>query len=334
MRFGIEFVPYISTLDIAYYSRMAEELKFDNIWITDHYNNRNIYVTLTHVALYTNKITLGAGVTNPYHINPAVIASSIATINEIGGGRTILGIGAGDKTTLAGLGIERKKSLSALRESVAIIRQLWAGKTVQHDGEVFKMPNAKLGFKTGQIMPIYLAAQGPKMTELAAEIAEGVLINGSHPQDFVFAEKMLKKGSMKSQRVITPPNFDVGAYTVFSMDKNREKAVKAARVPVAYVVAGSLQEVLDRHDVNKALSDKIGEELRKGNINEAKELVNDDMMDLFAVIGDVNECIDKIESLIKAGVSQLIVGTPIGPNIVKAIKTIGKNIIPVFRKED
>jgi len=333
MRFGIEFVPNLSTLDIAYYSRIAEDLNFDNIWVTDHYNNRNVYVTLTHVALYTNKITIGAGVTNPYHINPAVIASSIATIDEISGGRTVLGIGAGDRTTLADLGIERKNNLAAVRESVSIIRQLWAGKAVQHEGTAFNMSNAKLGFKIANILPIYLAAQGPNMTELAAEIAEGVLINGSHPQDYVFAEKMLKKGSAKSERCIMPPTFDVGAYTVFSIDKDREKAVKAAKVPVAYIVAGSIQEVLDRHNIDKAVSDKIGEELRKGNINEAKSLVNDEMMDLCAVIGDVDECIEKIEALQGAGVSQLIVGTPIGPDILKAIKTIGKSIIPVFKKE-
>jgi 5,10-methylenetetrahydromethanopterin reductase len=334
MRFGIEFLPVISTLDIAYNARIAEEQGFNNIWITDHYNNRNIYVTLTHVALWTNKITIGAGVANPYHINPAVIASSIATIDEISGGRTVLGIGAGDKTTLAELGIDRKNNLAAVRESVEIIRQLWTGKAVTHEGTAFNMPNAKLGFKITNILPIYLAAQGPKMTELAAEIAEGVLINGSHPQDFIFAEKMLKKGSMKSQRCITPPNFDVGAYTVFSIDKDRDKAVRAARIPVAYVVAGCLQEVLDRHNIDKVVSDKIGEELQKGNISGAKELVNDEMLDMFAVIGDVDEIIDKIEALKRAGVSQLVVGSPIGPDITKAIKTIGKSIIPVFTKGD
>jgi 5,10-methylenetetrahydromethanopterin reductase len=334
MRFGIEFVPFLSTLDIAYYSRIAEELGFNNIWITDHYNNRNVYVTLTHVALWTYKITIGAGVTNPYHINPAVIASSIATIDEISGGRTVLGIGAGDKTTLADLGIEREKALSAVRETVQLVRQLWAGKAVKHEGEVFKMPNAKLGFKIGHILPIYVAAQGPKMTELAAEIGEGVLINGSHPQDFIFADKMLQKGSQKSERCITPPTFDIGAYTVFSVDEKREKAENAARTSVAYVVAGSLPVVLERHNIDQTVANEMGLALRKGDINEAKSMVTNDMMDVFAVIGDVEECIDKIEALQKVGVSQLVVGTPVGPDIVKAIKTIGKKIIPIFKKEE
>ncbi|MHC1591183.1 MAG: 5,10-methylenetetrahydromethanopterin reductase [Candidatus Helarchaeales archaeon] len=334
VKFGIEFAPNISTLDIAYYSRIAEDLGFDTIWVTDHYNNRNVYVTLTHVALYTNKITIGAGVTNPYHINPAVIASSIATIDEISGGRTVLGIGAGDRTTLAELGIKRAKNLSALRESVSIIRQLWAGKSVTLEGEVFNVPLAKLGFKVQNIMPIYLAAQGPKMTELAAEIAEGVLINASHPQDFMEAKKLLDKGSKKAERCITPPNFDLAAYTVFSTHKDRNKALQAAKLPVAYVVAGSIPSILERHGISQNDSDQIRDLLVKGKFSEAREMVTDDMVNLYAIIGDVDECIEKVEALLKIGVTQVVCGTPIGPNIVNAIKSIGKKIIPAFKKEE
>ncbi|MHA1143179.1 MAG: 5,10-methylenetetrahydromethanopterin reductase [Candidatus Helarchaeota archaeon] len=334
VKFGIEFAPNISTLDIAYYSRIAEDLGFDTIFVTDHYNNRNVYVTLTHVALYTNKITIGAGVTNPYHINPAVIASSIATIDEISGGRTVLGIGAGDRTTLAELGIKREKSIAALRESVLIIRQLWAGKSVTLEGDVFNIPKAKLGFKVQNILPIYLAAQGPNMTELAAEIAEGVLINGSHPQDFMIAKKHLEKASKKAERCITPPNFDLAAYTVFSTHSNREKALEAARIPVAYVVAGSIPPVLERHGISMDNAMKIQNLMDQGKILEARDLVTDEMVDLFAIIGDVDECIDKIEALLKTGVTQVVCGTPIGPNITGAIKTIGKKIIPTFKKEE
>ena len=111
LKFGIEFVPAEKTLDVAYYSKLAENQDFSNIWITDHFTNRSVFASLTQVALYTNKITIGTGVTNYYHINPSVIASSIATIAEISGGRTILGLGAGDKVTLGNLGINRIKPL-------------------------------------------------------------------------------------------------------------------------------------------------------------------------------------------------------------------------------
>jgi 5,10-methylenetetrahydromethanopterin reductase len=72
MTFGIEFVPSDPVLKIAHYAKLAEEQGFDNVWITDHYDNRDVYSTLTVLAMNTNSIKLGTGVTNPYTRNIAV----------------------------------------------------------------------------------------------------------------------------------------------------------------------------------------------------------------------------------------------------------------------
>lgn len=328
VRFGIEFIPRTEVIDIAYYARIAEERGFNAIWITDHYFNRPCFVALTHVALYTNSIKIGSGVTNPYHINPAVIASSIATIDEISGKRTILGIGAGDRLTLNTLGITRIKALAAMRESIEIIRQLWVGKSVTFEGDVFNIPKAKLGFKVERILPIYLAAQGPMMTELAAEIADGVLINGSHPRDYVIARMHLDRGSRKAQKTLE--NFDIAAYTAFSIDKDPQRALTLAKEVVAYIVAGSLPEVLERHDIpyEEALSlEKLIDQRKR---REAIEAVTPEMVEAFAVTGTTEECIDKIETLLKTGVTQIVCGAPLGRDVARAIKDIGKNILPAF----
>ncbi|MDD1760544.1 MAG: LLM class flavin-dependent oxidoreductase, partial [Methanothrix sp.] len=86
-------------------AKLAEDAGFQNIWITDHYNNRDVWTTLAVLSMMTNKIQLGTGVTNPYTRNAAIIASSIASINELSGGRAILGIGPGDKATFEKMGI-------------------------------------------------------------------------------------------------------------------------------------------------------------------------------------------------------------------------------------
>lgn len=327
-RFGIEFIPSTEVIDIAYYARIAEERGFHNIWITDHYFNRPCFVALTQVALYTNSIKIGSGVTNPYHINPAVIASSIATIDEISGKRTILGIGAGDRLTLKALGISRKKALAAMRESIEIIRQLWVGKSVTFQGEVFDIPKAKLGFKTERIVPIYLAAQGPKMTRLAAEISDGVLINGSHPRDYMIARTHLEEGSRNAKRTLE--NFDVAAYTAFSIDKNPQRALKLAKQVVAYIVAGSIPEVLERHNILYEDALRLEQLLDQRKHQEAIEIVTPEMVEAFAVTGTVEECIDKIETLLKTGVTQIVCGAPLGRDIARAIKDISKTILPAF----
>ena len=100
LKFGIEFVPKEPYWKLAAYAIQAENCGFDNLWVTDHFGNRNVYVTLAAAALYTNKITFGTGVTNPWMVNPVITAQAIATLNELAPGRVVLGMGAETKPLL------------------------------------------------------------------------------------------------------------------------------------------------------------------------------------------------------------------------------------------
>ena len=166
-------MPDESVYKIGYMAKLAEDAGFQNIWITDHYNNRDVWSTLAVLSMMTNKIKLGTGVTNPYTRNSAITASSIASINELSGGRAILGIGPGDKATFDKMGIEWDKPLSRVKESVLAIRAFLAKEQVNQAG--FK--GAQMAFGPSKI-PIYIGAQGPKMLELAGAIADGVRIEG------------------------------------------------------------------------------------------------------------------------------------------------------------
>ncbi|MFX0094235.1 MAG: LLM class flavin-dependent oxidoreductase, partial [Candidatus Hodarchaeota archaeon] len=214
LKFGIEFVPEIPIPKIVKLVKLAEQVGFHYAWITDHYNNRNVYITLAGLAAQTEKIMLGPGVTNPFLISPAWTASAMLTLNEISGGRAVLGIGPGDKATFNNLGIQFEKPLARMRESMQVIRSLTAGKAAKLEGKVLRFGNAKLNFQTrfhncgapvkkkqykavakkgeeivcsacNQLLtvssidigvPIYAGAQGPKMLALAGEMADGVLI--------------------------------------------------------------------------------------------------------------------------------------------------------------
>ncbi len=325
MTFGIEFVPSDPVLKIASYAKLAEDQGFSNVWITDHFNNRDVYTTLAVLAMNTNTIKLGTGVTNPYTRNAAIAASSIGSINEISGGRAILGIGPGDKATFDSMGISWDKPLTTTKETIEALRGYFAGEKVSMDGEMVKVGGAKMAFKTGNI-PIYMGAQGPKMLELAGEVADGVLINASHPKDFEVAMEKISAGAKKAGRSMD--DIDVGAYTCFSIDKDSEKAQKAAQVVVAFIVAGSPDMVLERHGINPEDKQKIGEAISKGDFGALMGgLVSDAMMNAFSICGTPEECKQRIDDLRKIGVTQIVVGSPIGPNKEKAIKLIGKDII-------
>lgn len=330
MKFGIEFVPNEPVFKIAAYTKAAEEQGFEYVWITDHYNNREVYSTISVLALATNKIKIGAGVTNPYTRNPVVTASSIASVNEIAGGRVILGIGPGDKMTFEALGLAGEKPLTAVRETAVAVRELLSGKKTTYDGEIVKLKNAKLDFadpkKTGVDMniPIYIGAQGPKMLEMAGAVGDGILINGSHPDDFKAAAVQIKKGADAAGRNMT--DIDVAAYTCFSIDEDIEKAYAAAKPVTAFIIAGSADVLLERHGISQEMKKEIADAISKGDFKGLNTIVTDVAADRFAVIGNSEECFKKAKELEKAGVTQLVAGSPLGPNKEKSIKLIGKMI--------
>ena len=321
-RFGVEFVPQKHPDKIVEYTVLAEKVGIDYVWITDHYNNRNVYITLTLIALNTKKVYLGPGVTNPYVINPCWTASALATLDEVSNGRAVLGIGAGDKATLQQIGITWAKPLTTVKEAVIIMRKLLDGETVKYDGKVFKVLNARLNYKPTRKIPIYIGAQAPKMLQLAGELGDGVLINASHPDDFKEAVPLIKKGAEKAGK--DPGKIDIVAYTCFSVDLDKAKAKEAAIPVVAFIVAGASDKVIERHGIKKEDVNRIREYLSKGKILDAFKAVTDDMLEAFSIYGTPKECIDKINTLLKVGITQIVFGSPIGPSKKKSLELVGE----------
>src|SRR3972149_10572717 len=183
VEFGIEFVPQYPYWKTTFFAMLAEKMGFHYTWITDHFNNRNVYVSLSMIANYTDKIMLGPGVTNPYLVHPVVTAQAVASLTELAPARVICGLGVGDKTTLKMLNVVQEKPLSAIRETVTIVRSLTSGNSVDVEGDIFNISGAKFSFRAPTPGKIFIGPQGPKMLMLASEIGDGVLINASHPRD-------------------------------------------------------------------------------------------------------------------------------------------------------
>ncbi len=328
IRFGVELVPATGLDKIVDYSRKFEMGGMDTVWITDHYNNMDPYVTLTLIARATNTAHLGVGVTNPYIRHLSATAQSIASLDMISNGRMMLGMGAGDKSTLASLNIGMKKALTTVRETVSAIRSLWTKDTVNFDGEIIKLDNARFNFRPKREIPIYVGAQGPKMLQLAGEIGNGVLINASHPLDFKIANKMIQKGVNKANRKME--EVDVTAYTSFSVADNKKDAFKAAVPVVAFIAAATPPQVLERHDLNIEIAQQVRNQLSKGNMAGGFSLIDDKYVEAFAIGGTPKDCISKIEELHNAGVTQFVFGSPLGPKKKQATQLIIDQILSVY----
>ena len=312
MKFGIEFVPQIPLKELVSLVKLAEDVGFEYAWITDHYNNKNVYETLALIAAETETIKMGPGVTNPYVRSPAISASAIATIDEISEGRATFGIGPGDKATFDALGIEWTKPVSTIKAAIADINTLLAGEKTEGGA-------ALGGAKAVQEhIPIYMGAQGPKMLETAGEIADGVLINASNPKDYEAAMPMIKKGIGDQAK-----EFDVGAYTATSIGADSDAAKNAAKIVVAFIAAGSPPPVIERHGLPEGFNEQMGAFLAKGDFGGAIGAVTDEALDAFSVCGTPDEFIPKIEGLAEMGVTQYVAGSPVGKNVEESIKLLG-----------
>jgi 5,10-methylenetetrahydromethanopterin reductase len=330
--FGIEFVPMELFWKTTYYTIQAEKLGYDSVWITDHFNNRNVYVSLSFIANYTDKIKLGPGVTNPYLVHPIMTAQSIASLSEVAPGRVMCGLGAGDRTSLEIVGADTSKPLTTIRESVEIIRRQLDREKTSYDGSIYKIKaGARFNFKVDEKIPIYIGAQGPKMLQLAGKIGDGALINASNPEEIKRAVEQVKTGAEKAGR--TPSDVDIAAYTSFSVAENEKKAKKAVEPVVAYIVAGSPSSVLESFDISTETADMIRYNLAERKWGEAFGAVDSKMIDAFSVCGTPEKCVEKIGEILTSGVDQFVTGSPLGPDKKNAINLFGKEVLPHFKSQ-
>ena len=329
MSYGIEFVPgNVNVKQVVNFCKLAESKDIDFAWITNHYNNRHCYPTLAAIAQATTALKMGPGIMNAFTDTPAAMASFFCTLNEISDGRAVLGIGPGDLSTLPKLAINAEKPVARLEEAVVQIRKLCAGEQVSKSGmQFFDYDGAKLtgvnlpDKKKG--VPIYIGAQGPKVLELAGKVGDGALINASNPKDFQIAIPIIKKAS----DAVGKKNFDIGAYTAMSIDQSEKKARNAAKIVAAFIAAGSPEALLTRHGLDLNNVAKIKAALGKFDFKTVGELVGDKEIDAFTIAGTPEMVKAKCADLTKAGVTQIIFGSPLGPDMTNSIRLLGKYVV-------
>jgi 5,10-methylenetetrahydromethanopterin reductase len=127
-------------------------------------------------AAHTSNVLLGPCVTDPFSRHPALTAMAIATLDEVAGGRGILGIGAGI-SGFAELGIHRRKPARAIGETIEVIRALLRGGSVDFHGEVINLDQGRLSFMPHRsAIPIYVASNGLLGQRVAGAVADGAIM--------------------------------------------------------------------------------------------------------------------------------------------------------------
>jgi 5,10-methylenetetrahydromethanopterin reductase len=312
---GIELTPEHPVEEVVDLGVRAEAADFDAVFVASHYNNRDPFAVLTRLATETDRVALGPGVANPLEIHPVRLASMVATLDEVSQGRAVFGIGPGDPSTLENLGLGDRRGLRPVLEAFTTARRLWRGERVTNEG-TFDAASAGLNFEPESEIPVHVGGEGPHMCRMASKHADGLLFNGSHPDDLAWARDRVDEGlADRSER---RGDFELTAYASVSVADDRAAAREAARPPVAFITAGAAPPVLDRHGVDASRAEEIGGHISAGEFGAAFDLVTPEMIDAFAMAGTVDDVADRMASVLDHA-DGVVVGSPLGPDLEEAI---------------
>ncbi len=290
----------------------ADAAEIDAVWFAENPYARGVLPAVSACAVATRRITLGIGVFNPFNRHPTLMAMEMGALDELAGGRSALGIGAGVTRALAKASLALDKPIAALRDAIHIVRGLMQGRSVVYDGKVFSAHGVKLEYDLLRSdYPIYLAAMGDQSLRLSGEVADGLMISNMCPPGFTRrAIGLMKEGAAKANR--SPPAAIV-QYAPCIVQADRGAARRAAAAVVGGMImsfwaAGEASPLVRNamiRDSGIPESDfaELVERL-KGGV-PAAEVVEDRFIDRYAVAGDAEDCATAIARYADAGVTEM-----------------------------
>jgi 5,10-methylenetetrahydromethanopterin reductase len=315
-RVGIVFSGTDPIQEVYRYSKIAEERQFDIIWWGEDFFLRDGVSPIPAIALNTRQVKLGTGILSHYVHHPATIATTIATMDEISGRRMILGLGSGVPHWIREqMGLYYGKPVTAMKECIEIVRRLLGGENVNLEGEVFKCRNIRLGFEPPRKrIPIYLAAMGPKMLQLAGEVADGAIPGGAGAST-VFTKRCIDQIEIGAKRVgRSISEIDIHQFVIALVSSDSNRARDSVREYLAWMVgiegAREAAWMLEGFEENVPA---IVEKVTRGDIAGAAKHVSDEMVDTLAAVGNPKEFRQRIGSYFDAGVKCLAICPIKGP---------------------
>ena len=285
----------------------AEEKGFEAVWQAESRLVRDAIVPMAAFAATTSKIKVASGVTNNWTRNIGLLAATFLTLDDLAQDRIICGIGAWWDPLASKVGINRRKPLSAMRETVEVLRRLLNMETVTFDGEFHHVDGITLdvvhGRREPRNVPIYIGATGMKMMEMTGEVADGACLNYLvHPDYNLRAMDALEKGAKKAGRSID--DIDRPQLMICSVDHDRQKALdKARKMMVQYL--GQQPHLMKASGVSQELLDEIHAVLTwpatDEEIEGAMHLVPDDVVQMCTASGSPEEVKAKVREYIDNG---------------------------------
>jgi 5,10-methylenetetrahydromethanopterin reductase len=317
LRDGLDFVKY------------AEQRGFEAVWQAESRLVRDAIVPMAAYAAVTERLKVGSGVINNWTRNIGLLAATFLTLDDLAPGRIICGIGAWWDPLAKNVGIDRSKPLTAMRETVEILRRLLNMERVTFHGEFVHVDGIELdvvhGRREPRDVPIMIGATGDKMMELTGEIADGVVLNYCVPPEYNDkALELLEKGAQKAGRSLA--ELDRPQLVVCSVDPDGDRAIDTTRELLTQYLAqqphiakasGVSQEVVGQ------IQSILGWPATKEQIQHAKHLVPEDLIHRITASGTPEQAIAKVQQYVARGCTCPIL-YPVGGDVKLLIDTFAQ----------
>ena len=311
------------------YARYAESKGFDAVWQAESRLVRDAIVPMAAYAAVTEKIRIGSGVINNWTRNIGLLASTFLTLDDLAPNRIICGIGAWWDPLARNVGIDRKKPLTAMRETVTILRRLLNMERVTFSGEFVNVSGIELdivhGRKEPRDVPIYIGATGDNMMEMTGEIADGVVLNYCVPPEYNHkALELLAAGAKKSGKTLG--DIDRPQLVVCSVDLDHDTAIDTTRELLTQYLAQQPHIAKASGvsmDVVEQIQKILGWPATHEQIQKAKHLVPDDLIDRITASGTPDEAKKKVQEYVNNGCTCPIL-YPVGGNVKLLIDTFSE----------
>ncbi len=289
------------------YARYAEDMGFEAVWQAESRLVRDAIVPMAAFAAVTDRIKIGSGVINNWTRNIGLLAATFLTLDDLAPDRIICGIGAWWDPLAKNVGIDRRKPLTAMRETIEVMRRLLAMERVTFHGEFHHVDGIELDVIHGRREPrnvqVMIGATGPQMMEMTGEIADGAVLNYCVPPEYnIHAMEQLERGAAKAGRSLD--EIDRPQLVVCSVHEDRQTALDGARELLTQYLAQQPHIAKAsgvKPEVVQQIQATLGWPATKEQVRAAMQFVPDDLVQHITASGTPAEVKAKVREYIKYG---------------------------------
>ena len=311
--------------DLRRSAQQAERLGFDEIWVSEDYFESAAYAAAAIVLSETERIPVGIGVASLLTRHPAATAMEIATLGHAYPGRLTPGLGLGLPASLRAMGLMPPAPVAEARDSFLAVRSLLFGDQAPTTARSFVEDGVVLAHPLGREQPLFMGALGPRMLELAGEVADGVVTSVlAAPAYLQDCQERIAVGARRADRLVP----SIASFAWYCVDDDGD----AARTVMRSVVASTLGvlgplPLTDAYGVSSELTDMIS----AGGVAEVQRRMPDQWVDDLTITGTASECADAIRRFEGMGVDSLVLCPVPASRLNEMLDATAAQVFPLLK---